>query len=319
MTKRHARYALVIGALALVVLNLPLGDPPARPSPLPDADVPVSVPQDAVEPEASSATANKPVALAAPLPPPGTPVATLADALKPLADAGDSRAACRLAVELLRCRRLQQHNELLTPDTEPADVRLARAGHPELADRLAEMAIRKIQFQQDCNTLDPTLLEQAPHYLAMAAHAGEPEAMLRYAIGEHHGMLGLGFTADPDFERWRQASPAMLLRAARAGRTEAVHLLHVAYGSDTTPFAGLVDDDPVQAYVWGIVRSKLSGGPVKAPESLDAAARAHAEALAARWQQRHFKDASTRASPPALFLPGLGDPMQSPEQERFCE
>ena len=39
-----------------------------------------------------------------PLPPAGTPVAAMLPDLKRRADAGDTRAACRLGVELIRCR-----------------------------------------------------------------------------------------------------------------------------------------------------------------------------------------------------------------------
>lgn len=321
MSRRRLFSLVVALVLALLALALGLQNRFASPAPAPE---PAPAARDAarppITPRVPPTTANEPRMATPALPPPGTPVGALASALKPRADAGDSRAACRLAVELLRCRTLREMDAVTVPDRVPADVRMAKMGHPEFADRLAEMAIRRIQLKQACEAVDPALVRRAPHYLAMAARAGEPEAMLRYATGEHHGFMGLGFSADPEFERWRRESPAMLLGAARAGRTEAVNLMRLAYESDLTPFAGLVANDPVQAHAWAIILAGLRGGAPLAPlESMDAAAVAEAEALAEDWYPRYFRDAPVREGSPALFLMPLADPIQPAEEERFCD
>jgi hypothetical protein len=255
-----------------------------------------------------------------PLPPPGTPIAQIVDSLKTRADAGDSRAACRLAVELLRCQHLEQSKAFETADGLPLDVSMARRGALDAADRMAEMEIRKIQLGQQCQAVEPALIAKAAHYLASAARAGEPEAMLRYATGEHHGVLGeLGFIRDPDFERWRRDAPGMLLRAAQAGRVDAANALATAYRTDGGPYSGLIPDDPLQGQAWRLLVSRLVGSSLPTLETNDAAIQAQATALAEQWHQRYFNNAVLVGGLAALSRWPLHMPMKPAEQEDFCE
>ena len=254
------------------------------------------------------------------LAPAGMPVTQIVEALQARADAGDGRAACRLGIELLRCQLLEQAKMIQWADGLPPDVSIARQGNPEGADRFAEMEIRKIRLGQQCDAVDPDLVSRAGHYLLTAARAGEPEAMLRYAAGAHHGIAGqMGFIRDPGFEDWRRDAPAMLLRAAQAGRMDAVGLLDLAYRSDFAPYAGLVPDDPVQARAWARLDARLQGRDPPDRETDDADLERQAEALARQWHRRYFKDAVLGDDKSALSLWPLEMPVKPTEQERFCE
>lgn len=321
MADRRLRVALVTVALGVAALGLWLlfvarntGE-----ALLTNAPTPVeSRPRGASSPD--STQPRRAVAASAPLPLPGTPIAQVIAALKPRADAGDSRAACRLAVEMLRCRHLEEASQYVPGDGLPFDESLARRGNLDAADRFAEMEIRKIRLTQQCAAVDSALLQLAPGYLADAAFAGETEAMLRYAIGEQHGISGSSaFVRDPDFERWRRESPGMLLRAVQAGRPEAVNMLGLAYRSDDSPFAGLIADDPVQGLAWGLVFSRLSGATQPAFESSDPDVQARASALAREWHARYFDNAVMAGKFEALLLQPLNMPIRPLEEESLCE
>jgi hypothetical protein len=307
--------AVVLALVAAVYLW-----PGRSTDPTPDA-APIAPPATNAGPMAGAtpdlAAAAPPRPARQPLPPPGTPIAQIADSLKIRADRGDSQAACRLAMELVRCQRLEESKSMQWFGGPP-DVMLEQRGNLEAADRFAEMQIRAIELLQQCQALDPALLAQAPAYLAAAARAGEPEAMLHFALGSHHGGSGGNFMADPDFDRWRRESPAMLLRAAQAGRMDALSPLAFAYRSDRAPFAGLVPDDPVQAHAWDLVLSRLRGTPEPAFEAPDAAVAAQAATLAAQWHQRYF-DGAVVGNQPELQPQSLDLPMRPPEEVVFCE
>lgn len=252
-----------------------------------------------------------------PLPAPGTPIDQIAEALKARADAGDSQAACRLAIELLRCTYLEEAKAVQWLGGNP-ELLMEKRGNLKAADQFAEMEIRKIQLGQHCQALDPALIKQAPRYLAAAALSGEPEAMLRYAIGTHHGLAGQAFMSDPDFDQWRREAPGMLLRAAQSGRVEAVHYLDQAYRTDDTPLAGLVPNDPLQAHAWALLAFRLRGEErpgLDSPAGVDA----QATALAAQWHQRYFDNAVVGTDRAAMNLPSLDMPLRPLEQDPVCE
>ena len=252
-----------------------------------------------------------------PLPAPGAPIDQIADALKARADSGDSQAACRLAVELLRCTYLEEAKGVQWLGGNP-ELLMEKRGNIKAADQYAEMEIRKIQLGQHCQALDPALIKQAPRYLAAAALSGEPEAMLRYAIGTHHGLAGQAFMSDPDFDQWRREAPGMLLRAAQSGRMEAVHYLDQAYRDDHTPLAGLIPNDPLRAHAWALLAFRLRGVERPALESA-AAVDAQATALAAQWHQRYFDNAVIGTDRAAMNLPSLDMPLRPLEEDPVCE
>lgn len=288
-----------------------------------DPRVPAAAPAETAQTRAPAAgdAPTRPVASPrAALPSQGTPIAQIAVPLKARADAGDSRAACRLAMELLRCQHLEQAKSVQWAAGVPPEESFERQGRFEAANAFAEIEIRKIQLGQHCDALDPALVAQASHYLEAAARAGEPEAMLRYATGAHHGQLGqMGYLRDPGFERWRRDSPGMLLRAAQSGDIRAVNLLAQAYGSNGSPFAGLIPDDPLQANAWTLLGARLGGVNPPDFENTDAAIELEARALASRWHQRYFGGKPPGTDRSALMLQPLHFPFRPVELERFCE
>ncbi len=87
----------------------------------------------------------------------GTPLSTVLDRLKAAADSGDSGAACRVGLELLRCA----------------------AGAPLVTATTSGPVITQAQ----CAGMSPSDRESAPRYLAQAAAAGS-EAARRALAGD---------------------------------------------------------------------------------------------------------------------------------------
>lgn len=267
----------------------------------------------------------------APLPPAGAPISDVADTLQSRADAGDGHAACRLGIELLRCRHAGPYFDYAMQEVEKRVQELRAKGDRAGAEALSARKLRTIEIHQACRGLDPALVARAHHYIRQAALAGEPEAMLRYASGESLGLLGnFSRLRSPEFEHWRREAPAMLSQALAAGRPEAVPLLSEAYrppDEATTGIIGwLVPNDPVQAHAYALLQQRLSGGitlPGLHLPDLDAAGSTQASALAAEWQQRYFNGVAVDPEDVLYGLPALLDPMgYSKHQrmpERFCE
>ena len=152
------------------------------------------------------------------LPPPGT-ISELASR----AGAGDAVAACQLAAELTQCR------------TDETLRRHLRDSESVAAPRCSQLLDRHLDRHFD--------------WLRQAAHAGEPEAMLRYARGEGFGISGESFSylRSPHFETWRREAPAMLQSLLEAGYPEAA--IYRMMANDALmggPMANLVQPDPVQ-------------------------------------------------------------------------
>lgn len=195
------------------------------------------------------------------------------DDLVASADAGNAIAACQLAAELTDCRT-RQFMRSLDPDNPerviPARCEELVAGH---GDRHLE-------------------------WLRQAAHAGEPEAMLRYAAGEAFGVHGASFDylRSPGFENWRREAPGMLQAVIEAGYPEAVIYRMIANQPDFGgPLANLLPADPVQDQAYNELFLLLN---VDSPlvelmrtnlrSQADKAVGAQARQQAARWHQDHF-------------------------------
>lgn len=226
---------------------------------------------------------------AEPLPPSNAPINAIAAKLQQRADAGDSRAACRLAAELIRCRQDAAFlAEVADPDA-PLSDRLARAGKLDQAISLDERMLVMSQQQQACRALPEGLLGRAGEYLAQAARAGETEAMILYVDGQHFPPTGMGRLADPGFDAWRRETPAMAQQLLQRGVPEAAFLLALAYGDDEEWFAGLLPDDAVLHEAHSLLLRRLAGsaGPSQ-PSPLGADDLMRARSLAEDWHARHF-------------------------------
>jgi len=195
------------------------------------------------------------------------------DDLAARAGAGDAIAACQLARELGECRS----REVL--------LRFA----PESDEYVSTPRCEVLLAQHRDKHFD---------WLRQAAHAGEPEAMLRYAQGEGFGMSGASFDylRSPRFDTWRREAPAMLDALVKAGYPEALVARMMA--NDPLmggPLAGALLPDPVtdQAYaelflliqgnerLRGMVQGRLRA-------RTNSVVREQARDLAMRWHQDYF-------------------------------
>lgn len=262
-------------------------------------NVPEAPPTEATAGEQAVASAPPPESPAriaarvpppAPLPPWDMPLEELVATLQPRADAGDSRAACRLAAELLRCARndtaIEAHRRYSSLGSETYD----QQGRLDIANRMDEQMVRRMERQIQCRDVPAEVLARGGDYLAQAARAGEPEAMIRYATGEQWNLHFDDALADPGFDAWRRDAPAMLHRAVAAGAPEAVFLLYAAYSDDFSPYTGLVDDDRVQSQAYRMLFLRLQGRVEWVDRRLDAATVQRARDVATTWHRQYYGD-----------------------------
>jgi len=236
------------------------------------------------------------------MPPAHLPLRDAMASLRLRADAGDSLAACRLGVELLRCAYLglypESHDAFMA--TQEADEEAK--GNFSGANRIAMGRLGHAQLREACAGVPDTLVSQANRYLRQAALAGEPEAMIRYAAGEPL-VIGAGsmnhFTT-PEFDVWRQEARPVLMRALRSGSPEATLLLAEAHAGNSILLAMLLPRDALEASASRALVRRLFGenpplerlapaaGSITTP-ALDDDQAAAAEQLAAEWHARGFQ------------------------------
>lgn len=188
------------------------------------------------------------------------------------ADSGDARAACQLVAELQLCREQAAMARGQPAPDQPASAR--------------------------CTVLLERHVGQHFAWLRQAAFAGEPEAMLRYAVGEAFGVPGesYAFLRSPDFDTWRREAPAMLQTLFEAGYPEV--LVYLMLSSD--PLMGgqlgnLLPRDPVRERAWLELLAQLADGEGEKlmlaallDRPADPAVRDRSRALARQWQAAHF-------------------------------
>lgn len=254
----------------------------------------------------------------APLPAVDAPLAVILEPLAVRADAGDSRAACRLAMELIRCSA-QVFNVPVAGYTDTAaELAMEAKGDIEAADRIALAELERLRLQAECRDVPDTLKDRGGHYLAQAARAGEPEAMVRYADVQHWPMDGRGIYSDPEFDRWRRDASAMLHRAFAAGVPEAPFYLLIGYQADAGGLSTLIPDDPVRAEATHMLMVRLHGWRARSgPSALDAESLASATALARQWHEGPFKGRSYRGQDRSTFRPA-GWPKGDGQPHEFC-
>jgi hypothetical protein len=304
MNHRHAALGFVVivaGALTLSWWTRDRAPQAAPPASAAATEVPgkVAAPPPA---RARATTGGDPLASNAALPRGDTPLPELLVLLQPRADTGDSLAACRLGVELLRCeandfavRFHQSHSTGFIREKE-AQGQLALANHVE------EQQLRQLELQIQCRQLPEDVRRRGSDYLIQAARAGEPEAMLRYALGEHWGINLDDFLADGRFDVWRREAPDMLQRALEGGDPRSVNLLMSAYLDDFSPHSGLVANDPVRGLAFQILHFRLTSRPPPTSR-LGAADVVRAEALATELHRRHFGNRRLESAEQAFLAP----------------
>ncbi|MBX9399891.1 hypothetical protein K4L06_01100 [Lysobacter sp. BMK333-48F3] len=219
----------------------------------------------------------------------------LAD-LKQRADGGDSRAACELGVDLLRCVDLTPAEQVLANAEANSRTQMPaeqRAYHERTVNRAR-------QLLAECRNAPEDAWHQGNHYLRQAALAGEPEAMYRYARGDSV-LADYSRMATPEFDRWRAEAGNMLQLSFEAGYLPSVFDLMVAYSDNSSPIAGLVANDPTKARAMRLLVGRLAGKNADPPEARYAALEPAAAALAAQWQRDYFPT----VKPPLQRLPRI--------------
>lgn len=317
MADRRRLGLLALWAAVLVVAAVMFLRP--RPAPVAE-DAPAAEP---VAPAPASASARAfpqhRSADAATLPPHDAPLTQVIGPLQARADAGDSLAACRLAMELLRCERVNAAIAKFDGIKRSLED-MESAGMLAHAQSLADQLSWDLTLKEQCSALPANLRTRTSDYLTQAARAGEPEAMLHYADAAHLGNLeGLALHRTADFDAWRRDAPAMLQRALQAGRAEAVQMLRLAYQIDYSPLGGIIEDDPVDAQAYTLMFNRLSQTREIIDVSLDPQQLAKARALADERYQRYFSSRPPAAGPVKLILTPPGMAPGSNDSATFCD
>jgi len=249
-----------------------------------------------------SATATPP----APLPPAGTRVTDIYDDLLARAKQGDARAACRLAVDLQRCRWAPRAGWLRDRRPDDWETRVAEVQDETRRERMIQM-IAEVESQQDeaqrmCEGISRDQIDQA-FALQMQAAAAQPELRVHAALSP---ALDRIFPAS-ELERWqqyRQVAQSWLEQAASEGDLTAIIALARVHGDDRRPGPPVppyraLDDTQFLTYATLLERYGVQIPPV---------ARA-AEEARARLAPDALQRAEARAD--ALYRPGVAfDPAE---------
>lgn len=289
MTRRQQifRLAMLVGLALLAAAWLLYPPAPGKPAPaLPSTDAAPA----AATPAPAATAANLP-----PLPPREARVPDVLPALQARADAGDGIAACRLSVELMRCRI---HARRLPKGLERLERRLAHYRERNNSDAVAKVEENLEQLratEASCARLPEGLADRAQHYLRVAALAGEPLSRLRYAAGAGFDEAdGFDYLLTPAFDQWRREAEGLMQQSLADGRPEAALILAAAYSGDQGLLPGLVADDPIKALAHARLMERVFGEslaafPLPLPRSSpDAPDAARAEAMAGQWHQDYF-------------------------------
>jgi hypothetical protein len=312
MNRRRNLLLLAVGVTLVLAVFLFRNSPPAR--------QPQSTSAEELAEEIPFAPPTVPAKDASPpLPLQDAPLATTVPSLVARAEAGDSRAACRLGMELLRCEQMEQWNRI-TVGSPDGESQFESEGNLGAANFQAEEKIWRIERLAQCAVVPAHLRGQGSNYLRQAAYAGEPHAMHAYAEGLHFNLELRGVALDPHFEAWRRDSPAMMHAALRAGNPAAAFSLFTAYQDDHGPFTALVPDDTFQAAVFHLLSVRLFGmrDRLSTFTSLDAAGMANAHKEAEALHQRYFGGRRFDRSR-ALAYPVHSAPYPGREPRVFCE
>ncbi len=316
MKLRHAAVALSCGLLAVAGIWWLRSE---RPSAIGEAPADIASnasPANAAMPAQGDAPATPAANSPAPLPPQDAPLAQIIGPLQQRADRGDRKAACRLAMELLRCNYVAFSAGIQTNDGLDYEAKLLREGKIAAADAAASRELHQLERLIDCRAVPEALKARGAHYLVQAARAGEPEAMLRYADGQYWRADGRGVLSDPGFDAWRREAPVMLQRALEAGYPDAAFYLHIAYASDLGFMVSLVEDDPEKALAAHYLHTLLFGGRgLGVNRRPDAASQQRARELAAQWHRNYFKNRTY----PGMLMGSVHSAQPSSSRPRpFC-
>ncbi len=286
-------------------------------------------------------------ALAAPpvpaLPPHDVPLAQISDELEERARAGDRRAACRLAVDLIRCQELPQmrsmstmmERSLASDETDPTNSGFR-------IDFLARTQNRIETLEPMCAGIGEDDARRGFDWLLRAAELGHVPSMAEFArrpAVPFQSYLG-------ELERlrlYRERAPEMAQRALAAGDVSLLSELAQAHLSASgrwgfSALGQLVEKDDATAYAYYALTQRLAPQrlPAQGPTQPQASApdadggrggrgrgrdgrwlprlmegispedRTRGEALAGEWESRYF------AHRPEVPAPDVGERRADP-------
>ncbi|HQZ31091.1 MAG TPA: hypothetical protein PLG89_04425 [Arenimonas sp.] len=228
------------------------------------------------------------------------------ETLQARADAGDSLAACRLGIELLRCAALGNYHP--EHDVQMANQEAEQEAKGDLlaANTIAAGRLLHAELREACSVVPESLAGRAHHYVRQAALAGQPEAMIRYARGETllTGTAGLAYIATPAFDQWRREARPVLMHALHAGHPAAALILAKAHGGNDSHLAMLLPHDGVEARASVMLARRLFGDdpalarglfgdnpaspPLDSTQDPDVGQSHAAEQMADQWHARNF-------------------------------
>jgi hypothetical protein len=199
-----------------------------------------------------------------PLPDSELNLASIYGELKTRADAGNSKAACRLGVQLVRCFYNKEFDERLKRNAAAENLR--RGGDVQdipdidMLDLQAEFKSAHLNANRVCKGLDKRQLDERMQYLRQAAYAGVPEAMINYANGVGFGEGNIPMRGQA-FDLWRAEAKVIADRALRMGLPDAVLMYESAYYDDIGIFHALIPDDPVKSETYRQLWLRMGNTP----------------------------------------------------------
>lgn len=308
------RKVVLLAILACAAVFLALAPRPERDDAMTDeAAAAVEAATETTSADSATRPADRP------LPPPDAPLAQVIPGLQVQADAGNRRAACRLGMELLRCQHLLVWSDITSAGVDH-EAQFEAEGNLGTANLYAEEKLWQIERLAQCEHVPDALRDEGERYLRQAALAGDPAAMLSYALGQHWRPDGRGTAAGAPFDAWRQEAPRMIRAAMQSGHPGAVFPLATAYGGDYGFMDAMIPDDPYQAFVHHLLAIHLFGhrerDGLRGQLGPDQVARARQEAK--DLHQRYFKGRrylSGQVVPNAPYL--FPSPLDEPRP--FCE
>lgn len=210
-----------------------------------------------------------------PLPPANMPLSEIYVLLQRRADAGDGKAACRLAIELVRCQQALNMNKYMSVDpdviVEEADKSMNPGDKLKMANSIDEQKLTIMEKAKSCGKISTNQLMQTSRYLRQAAYASQADAMVAYVDGRGlEGEGGFALVRSADFDVWRRDALPIAQRALQRGIPEAVYLFSNAYSDENSLFSGLIVNDVVHAETMRLLQLRLEGTALPVETTLNA-------------------------------------------------
>lgn len=182
-----------------------------------------------------------------PLPPLETPVREVLASLQSRADAGEVRAACRVGMELSRCRTVRLFRSI--QEFDERRLRAAKPGSNEfmaIRDSIEAQKKSHATERKACEGVTDDVLDSAWRYLLRAAQAGHVPSISHFLVAPP-----LPESAIEDLEgykAYRDHAPAFFERAIAAGDVAAAYVAYTQWSHGRGIRGGKVyERDPQRA------------------------------------------------------------------------